>query len=500
MNKLDIGVSSNQNLPQIDQNSSLELRGRGRAVGFSGHKIKQLKTGKNEGKELAVGTVVSQHIHGQESSNRIINGTQLQSSKQDARLATPPFTGLILPPIPKSIKPPINKNDYIANKSDNFNNKYTMVVGVKDVMANKVNQKGQSIIMKSGEEYKISKGTTATSPELIFKKVANKWEFYGILKPGEEGEVGLKRKLEKWGKTTYVGEECLGLRRPTTLLPTGNALAKAFGEATAFQYSKWGWGEGKGTTPPTHFVKDGGKLATFQESAGQGFTELSKDLDKDQLAEKVGKKDAIEYASNCTTPEGLTSYLKCTIETYRNGGIDCHLGNIMCKRDENNLFTGFKTIDQGNILFSKFPSEKDTLINKNYCGWAEHPLSKVPFTDDCIKEAKSGKLLNEEENIKFLLAQKEACRGQITDPRPGHNGDDFADSYFEDPMIINTILRIKVLKEIINTPGATPKDLAAIKSEKQTFKYLEKQLGKTETEIRTDIQNMLNEAKDLGVK
>lgn len=373
-------------------------------------------------------------------------------------------------------------------------------------------------------------GTTATAPTFLPVLKANvnvdpgqaKEEdvhTVAILKHASEGTPSVKRQAEKWIKSLSFAQETLGMRRPTTLLPGGAAESKAFGEVEAYRLSQF---LGSNTVPETHFVHlypdhhlevaqlgapEDVHLTTVQQFAGPGFKDARDDLQEDiknnrifkfEGSIKLGTKKshinlpATEYCfrndAGNFTKQGLKKFQKCAVDSYIFGGIDCHLGNLLSKKDSHGRYADFALIDNGNSFFTNFPEENDKLILNNYCGWSVHPLAAEPLDEETLQYINT---IDPNQVILFLLQQKEETRGYCT-----VNEKDHAETYFDDPMIINTLIRIQVLKELANRTQqnklsfATNNELPLNPQEK---KVLDKVMNKENTleklaELKTENQ------------
>lgn len=294
--------------------------------------------------------------------------------------------------------------------------------------------------------------------------------YVGIFKFASEGELFLKRKIEKAVKGTTVAIKLLGMRRPTTLLPGKRVEAKAFGEKFCYDFSKK---FGFKVVPETNFtyIDNKGNLS----EADRPDLDPEKKLGTVQVFAKQGEegfKDARvhikENKKTQATPHGLTQYQKCAILSYIMGGIDCHLGNVL-SQIKDGKYTDFTLIDNGNSFFEEFPDENDKLILANYCAWAEHPLSELDLDPDVKAYIQE---LNPENIVGFMLECRERMAGfcMVTDK----NGKlvDMANIYFNEKMIKNTLLRLEVVKKVISDESKTLQDLAQIKTANQTKEFL----------------------------
>lgn len=316
-------------------------------------------------------------------------------------------------------------------------------------------------------------GSTATAPIFLNLEQASIKDVHtvAILKHASESGASVKRQAEKWFKALPFAQETLGMRRPTTLLPGGISESKAFGEVQAYRLSQF---LGSRTVPETHFVHlysdhhlevakpnapQDAAFTTVQQFADPGFKDAREHLKEDIENKKVfkfegsirlgSKKSHITLPANehCFTndtdnftQEGLQRFQECAVDSYIFGGLDCHLGNLLSKKDHEGRYADFLLIDNGISFFMNFPEEKDKLILNNYCGWIVHPLSSEPLTKETKRYIDS---IEPDRVIKFFLQQKEAARGFCF-----VNGKDHTDTYFNDQMILNTLIRIQVLKKL----------------------------------------------------
>jgi hypothetical protein len=330
-----------------------------------------------------------------------------------------------------------------------------------------------------------STGTTATAPIRLVglnkginpkdKVEREEVHYVGIFKYASEGEIFLKRQIEKAVKGTKVAIKLLGMRRPTTLLPGQRVEAKAFSEKFSYDFSKK---FGFKVVPETNFAyidkegnlseakvpdASGTKLGTIQVFAKQGKEEGFKDA-------RVHVKENRETKASS---HALIQFQKCAILSYIMGGIDCHLGNVMSQKKENE-YSDFTLIDNGNSFFEEFPDENDKLILANYCGWVEHPLSRENLDPDVCAFIKE---LTSENIVSFMQESRKEMSGFCNVKDKNGKQVDMANVYFSEKMIKNTLLRIEVVKKLVDG-SKNLQDLAKIKTEKQTKGYLSQNIWK----------------------
>jgi hypothetical protein len=371
----------------------------------------------------------------------------------------------------------------------------------------------ENVQNQSVKKYR-QKGTTATAPIIlpalkenaIEAKSSKDVKNVAILKFAAEGDVGMKRRMEKFIKAQPAAQQHLGMQRPTTYLPGADAKAKAFGEVVAFILSE----ESKThVVPETRFVYmtkngddielakpgiEGKELGTIQQFASSDFKDMRVHLNDDIKSRKIvktnsstptspgndefvekkltfraEKDDKIEIGPNENinyTQQGLVRLQLCGISSYKWGQIDCHPGNVLSKKNDKGQYVDFVLIDNGNGFFVDFPKEQDTFILKNYCGWTANPMSSVPLDEEAIKHIND---IDMDHEIELMLKTKDELKGldQLGNA-------DLADVYFQDQMIINSMIRINVLKKIATIRNASLEDVATVKTYKQTEDFLGK--------------------------
>ena len=156
---------------------------------------------------------------------------------------------------------------------------------------------------------------------------------------------------------------------------------------------------------------------------------------------KVDEFLITHYMDKYCTSEGLQRFQICCIDNYLFGLLDSHTANALGKKDKEGRYCDFVLIDNGISFFEIFPEKNDARILDNYCALTQHPLAREPLTQETIDYINN---IDENRFLDFVIEQKEVFQGfcQI-------NGDDHTNTYFNEQMMRNTILRISVLKLFI---------------------------------------------------
>lgn len=344
-----------------------------------------------------------------------------------------------------------------------------------------------------------SRGNTATAP--VFLTAVNEGEkrvkacdIVAIYKFVKEGVPGWLRRLEITLKSTKIGVEVLGLRRPTTLLPGQAAESKGFAEKLAYDLSEFfnfkvvpetQWVQMKGDKtlePVRQNLGQSSQLGTVQIFADKDYKMAKEwtpqdrkqglvvDMDGKQPSPGIIKmhKPQLVFNGEPYTEQGLIEFQKSAVMNYLMGGLDCHEGNYLLKKKDGK-YDGCVLIDNGNSFFEEFPKETDRLILKNQYGWGDHPLSAMKLHPRVIEMMSEE--LTPEKLVAFMDKKKQEMSGLVN-----QKGSDHAEVFFSDKMINNTLLRLNVLRKAASEQTSL-RALSSIKTFSQTQDYLTQALG-----------------------
>lgn len=255
-------------------------------------------------------------------------------------------------------------------------------------------------------------------------------------------DLSLKRTIE------ISFKKLLKSVRPTELLPGGVPESKGFSEKVSYDLDR----EFKfDLVPETNFInKPIGKGLQGDVGSLQIFLKpTEEELKEDPKAKYIEAKDFKPKIP--PTKEEKIIFQKFIILDYLIGNLDRHEENWMLLLDKEGRIKKIGVIDNGNSFPERNPMGKDTNVLKNQYKWGEHPYSTYKFEQETVDFLQT---ITEEKLIDFLKSKKEELKGHP-----------HAETFFSDQMIQNSLERLRVMKEVVNT-NSTPKALSQIKTGK----------------------------------